>query len=81
MLGLLALLLLAVMMWHSFLRSRGGYNRAVVGGFLIWVVGFMIASAFRLVAPAFALGVTIATLRLDNVNAPLNQEEIGSAER
>jgi hypothetical protein len=65
LLGLLAVLIFCVMAMQQIVRANGRMNRAVVIGLILWSGGFMVASAFRLAAPAFALGITFATLQLD----------------
>ena len=60
-LGAAAILLLLMMMVQNFRRARTIRSKAIVASITGWSVLFMLDKAMRLVAPAFALGLTFAT--------------------
>jgi hypothetical protein len=59
--GALAILLLVIMMVQNVRRARTIRSRAIVASITGWSFLFMLDKAMRLVAPAFALGLTFAT--------------------
>jgi O-antigen ligase len=60
--GLLAILLLLAMSVRHFLQARTAPGRALTASMLTWSFLFMLAGAMRLVAPAFAFGLSAVTL-------------------
>jgi O-antigen ligase len=66
LLGLAALLVLLLMTAHAFCRARGPWAKAVVSAFAVWAFLFMAASAMRLAAPAFLLGIVQARFLTKN---------------
>jgi len=60
--GALALVVLLSMALKNFSSAAGPVPKAVVSGFLVFSFLFMMATAMRLVAPAFAFGLTCAKL-------------------
>jgi O-antigen ligase len=61
-LGLVALLLLLAMAVRNLQRARGARNKAVVAAMIGWSFLYMFNAAMRLMMPAFALGLTFATV-------------------
>jgi O-antigen ligase/polysaccharide polymerase Wzy-like membrane protein len=59
--GAVAVLLLLMMMAQNLKRARTTRSKAIVASITGWSLLFMLDKAMRMVAPAFALGLTFAT--------------------
>lgn len=68
-LGLLSIFCFFLMGFLRFIRSSGLATRALVAGFFLWAVLFMLVNSMRLVAPSFIIGVTAITFIDDLVVA------------
>jgi O-antigen ligase len=64
--GLGACLVLLLMTTQAFFRARGPWAKAIVSSFAVWAFLFMAASAMRLAAPAFLLGLIQARFLANN---------------
>lgn len=67
-LGLLAILLIAVMALQSLRKSPGSRERAIAGAFIAWSLLYMMVNAMRLVAPAFLFGLASVYFLRDDYN-------------
>ncbi|MFQ5568399.1 MAG: O-antigen ligase family protein [Rhodothermales bacterium] len=63
--GVIALFLLFYMGWRNHKRRIDVKSKAIFVSLLTWVFLFMLVNAFRLVAPAFAFGITFTTIMGD----------------
>ena len=63
LLGLTAMLLMIAAVWRNYIRSAGDdFLRDLIIVMGLWAAVFMMHTAMRLVAPAFAIGLTFATI-------------------
>jgi hypothetical protein len=60
--GLLALILLVVMVIQSIRRARTIMGKALAAAMVSWTLLFMMIDGMRLVAPAFAFGLSFAAI-------------------
>lgn len=67
LLGLGAFLILLLLTAQAFLRAQGPWAKAIVAAFAVWAFLFMAASAMRLAAPAFLLGLIQARFQVNNL--------------
>jgi hypothetical protein len=58
--GLVSILLLVVMAWHSFYLAKGSRAKAFVVAMISWSFLYMTINAMRLAAPSFAFGLAAA---------------------
>jgi hypothetical protein len=58
--GLVSILLLVVMAWHSFYLAKGSRAKAFVVAMISWTFLYMAINAMRLAAPSFAFGLAAA---------------------
>lgn len=63
--GLVALILLFIMTFQHMSQARTARDKAFNASFITWAFLFMLVSAMRLAAPAFAFGLTAATMTDD----------------
>jgi hypothetical protein len=64
LLGIVALLVLFIIVALNIKRARTTMNKAIVASLLAWSFAFMAHVGMRLAAPSFMIGVTFATLML-----------------
>ncbi len=69
LLGLIALLLLAYILWNAYRRTQGTLERTIAIAFLAWTIVEMGHSATRIAAIPFCLGVVVA---VSNSGRPKN---------
>lgn len=77
LLGLAALGLLVGFCLRNYLSKISPINKALSAGLYIWVIGFLLASGMRMVAPAFALGLAFVVLHdLESRAETINLQEL-----
>ena len=64
--GLFALVFFLSACAYNIFRGRGNRERAVAAACIAWALLFMVVNAFRLAAPAFAIGITFSTFLLND---------------
>lgn len=69
-LGCTALLMIFMLAVQNLRRARSAKGRALSAGMTAWSFAFMIATAMRLVAPAFAFGFAAVTLLDEEAEPP-----------
>lgn len=67
-LGLLAILLIAVMAIQNLRKCLGARERAIAGAFIAWSLLYMMVNAMRLVVPAFLFGLASVYFLRDEYN-------------
>lgn len=65
-LGALSSLMMVGLVIVNFLRTRGAMNRGVVAAFAVYGLAFMTLNAFRIAAPAVAIGLTCAAYAIES---------------
>lgn len=80
-LGLLSSLMVIGLVIVSFFRTRGAMNRGVVAAFAVYGVAFMTVNAFRIAAPALAIGLTCAAFAIDSGAGAVRGRRAGPPER
>ena len=73
-LGILALIFLFLALWQNVKRTSSLRARALVAALISWAFLFMLVNAFRIVAPAFLLGLTFALIMDGNPYLPRVQK-------
>jgi hypothetical protein len=64
--GIIGLLIVSVMLWRRFHRIERRIPKAMAAAFIMWPALFMLVNAMRLTAPGFLIGLSIATLVIDD---------------